>query len=76
MALSPVIAAWEINRSVTFVSRMSAGTRSPAENRIRLPTTNSSPGISRSSPFRLTVAQGQMYQDPGRFLAAYSKRIF
>ena len=24
----------------------------------------------------LWIAQGQMYQDPGRFLAAYSKRIF
>ena len=45
----------EIKRSVIFVNLISAGTRSPAENRTRSPTTNSSVGISINSPSRLTV---------------------
>ena len=44
-----------IKRSVLFVNLISAGTRSPAENRTRSPTTNSSVGISINSPSRLTV---------------------
>ena len=49
------MAAWEIKRSVFFVNLISAGTRSPAENKTRSPTTNSSVGISINSPSRLTV---------------------
>ena len=44
-----------MNRSVTSVSRISAGTRSPAESRTISPTTSFSAEISMSSPSRLTV---------------------
>ena len=41
ISLSPVMTDWETNKSLAAVSRMSAGTRSPADRRTRSPTTSS-----------------------------------
>ena len=45
---------WETNKSLAAVSRISAGTRSPADSRTRSPTTSSVEEHLTHAPFRRT----------------------
>lgn len=72
-SLSPVRADWPMKRSLLSTSRMSAGTRSPADSLIRSPTTISSGGISRNCPSLLTVAVAVTMS--ASFFAAFPERV-